>query len=211
MSTYEAAAPHVFSGNGKDHHDRLYQGFMSADCTIWSPGKYRRTVRGTERKRTAYVSPSPNGHRQRIRHRAGRRDDPGLAGPTASSRSPPARTQQHRTEAAFEASRRFFRMPMASKARCISDLSYSGYIASGEEMTAGEADYSEIFTVCPDIAADDPRVRAQWPCHGPVPWPDEDYRDGMNAFTGMLGSHRREAAAADRAGPRLCRPEHLTD
>jgi isopenicillin N synthase-like dioxygenase len=97
-------------------------------------------------------------------------------------------SQHARTEDAFEASRRFFQMPMASKARCISDLSYAGYIASGEEVTAGEADYSEIFTVCPDIAADDPRVQAQWPCHGPVPWPDEEYRHRMNAFTSMLGS-----------------------
>ena len=34
------------------------------------------------------------------------------------------------------------------KSQCISDLTYSGYIASGEEVTAGETDYSEIFTIC---------------------------------------------------------------
>jgi 2-oxoglutarate dioxygenase / 2-oxoglutarate/L-arginine monooxygenase/decarboxylase len=96
--------------------------------------------------------------------------------------------QQRRTEAAFEASRRFFRMPMSSKVQCISDLSYSGYIASGEEITAGEADGSEIFTVTPDIPLDDRRVRGQWPCHGPVPWPDEDYRHGITSFMGELGS-----------------------
>jgi isopenicillin N synthase-like dioxygenase len=97
--------------------------------------------------------------------------------------------QQHqRTEAAFEASRRFFRMPMASKAACISDLTYSGYIASGEEVTAGEADFSEIFTVCPDVPAHDARVKAQWPCHGPVPWPDDDYRLAMTEFMGELGA-----------------------
>jgi len=95
--------------------------------------------------------------------------------------------QHHRTEAAFEASRRFFRMPMSSKAACISDLTYAGYIASGEEVTAGEADFSEIFTVCPDLPLEDPRVRAQWPCHGPVPWPDLEYRQAMNDFTGQLG------------------------
>jgi isopenicillin N synthase-like dioxygenase len=92
------------------------------------------------------------------------------------------------TAEALEASRRFFAMPMASKARCISDLNYAGYVASGEEVTAGEADFSEIFTVCPDIPADDPRVRAQWPCHGPVPWPDELYRQAMVDFMGVLGS-----------------------
>ena len=91
------------------------------------------------------------------------------------------------TESAFAASRRFFALPMASKAACVSDLSYAGYIASGEEVTAGEADYSEIFTVCPDIAAQDRRVRAQWPCHGPVPWPDDHYRDSMKSFMSGLG------------------------
>jgi len=96
--------------------------------------------------------------------------------------------QHHRTEAAFEASRRFFRMPMASKAACISDLTYSGYIASGEEVTAGEADFSEIFTVCPDIALNDRRVKEQWPCHGPVPWPDQDYARSMTEFMNELGA-----------------------
>jgi 2-oxoglutarate dioxygenase / 2-oxoglutarate/L-arginine monooxygenase/decarboxylase len=61
-------------------------------------------------------------------------------------------------------------------------------VASGEEMTAGEADLSEIFTVCPDVALDDPRVRAAWPCHGPVPWPDAAYRDRMGAVTDLFGA-----------------------
>ena len=95
--------------------------------------------------------------------------------------------QSGTTQAAFEASKRFFRMPFADKASCVSDLNYAGYVASGEETTAGEADYSEIFTVCKDLPMTDARVQAQWPCHGPVPWPDPAYRDAMNAFTGMLG------------------------
>ncbi len=72
---------------------------------------------------------------------------------------------------AVAASQRFFALPAGTKARHVSDLTYSGYIASGEEVTAGEADYSEIFTVCKDVAADDPRVVARWPCHGPSPGP----------------------------------------
>lgn len=96
--------------------------------------------------------------------------------------------QDGKTERAFEASRRFFRMPLEEKSRCISDLTYSGYIASGEEVTAGEADFSEIFTVCKDVPLEDPRVRGRWPCHGPTPWPDADYRQDMTAFTGALGS-----------------------
>jgi isopenicillin N synthase-like dioxygenase len=89
---------------------------------------------------------------------------------------------------ALEASAGFFRLPMPVKAGHVSDLTYSGYIASGEEVTAGEADYSEIFTVCPDIAADDPRVRQRWPCHGPVPWPDDAYARRMRAVMDQFGS-----------------------
>lgn len=95
--------------------------------------------------------------------------------------------QSRKTENALAASRRFFRSPMADKARCISDLSYSGYIASGEEVTAGEADYSEIFTVCKDLPESDPRVQAQWPCHGPAPWPDPGYKEAMRVFMDGLG------------------------
>lgn len=92
------------------------------------------------------------------------------------------------TRAAYAASRRFFRLPMDVKSELVSDLTYTGYIASGEEVTAGEADRSEIFTVCKDVPLDDRRTRAHWPCHGPAPWPDPDYRDAMAAFMGVLGS-----------------------
>ena len=96
--------------------------------------------------------------------------------------------QDRVTADAIEASRRFFRQPMEVKSRHVSDLTYSGYIASGEEVTAGEADYSEIFTVCKDVAADDPRVAQRWPCHGPVLWPDAEYRARMLALTGQFGA-----------------------
>ena len=77
---------------------------------------------------------------------------------------------------------------MDVKAGHVSDLTYSGYIASGEEVTAGEADYSEIFTVCKDVAVEDPRVQQRWPCHGPAPWPDPVYEQRMQAFMGQFGS-----------------------
>lgn len=96
--------------------------------------------------------------------------------------------QDRKTRDAIKASRRFFAQPLGFKSRHVSDLTYSGYIASGEEVTAGEADYSEIFTVCKDLPLDDPRVRAQWPCHGPVPWPDPEYQRSMRAFMDELGS-----------------------
>ncbi|KAA2257268.1 isopenicillin N synthase family oxygenase [Solihabitans fulvus] len=89
---------------------------------------------------------------------------------------------------AMLASKRFFRLPRHVKARHVSDLTYSGYIASGEEVTAGEADYSEIFTVCKDVPAHDRRVREAWPCHGPVPWPDRFYRNAMTALMSELGT-----------------------
>jgi isopenicillin N synthase-like dioxygenase len=95
--------------------------------------------------------------------------------------------QHEATERAFASSRRYFAQPQAQKARCISDLTYSGYIASGEEITAGQADYSEVYTVCKDVPLDDPRVEAQWPCHGPTPWPDKEYAGSMARFMDHLG------------------------
>jgi isopenicillin N synthase-like dioxygenase len=96
--------------------------------------------------------------------------------------------QDVKCQHAFAASKRFFSLPLEAKTRCVSDLTYSGYIASGEEVTAGEADYSEIFTVCKDLPSSDARVRGQWPCHGPVPWPEAGYRDAMTTWTDELGS-----------------------
>jgi 2-oxoglutarate dioxygenase / 2-oxoglutarate/L-arginine monooxygenase/decarboxylase len=97
-------------------------------------------------------------------------------------------TQDRVTTDAIDASKQFFAQPMADKARHVSDLTYSGYIASGEEVTAGEADYSEIFTVCKDLTPTDPRVDQQWPCHGPVPWPNPTYATRMHAFTDQLAT-----------------------
>jgi isopenicillin N synthase-like dioxygenase len=111
---------------------------------------------------------------------------------------------------ALEASARFFRLPMAVKAGHVSDLTYSGYIASGEEVTAGEADYSEIFTVCPDIADDDPRVRQGWPCHGPVPWPDPEYAQRMRALMDQFGSIGRRLLRLVALGLELPDADALT-
>ncbi|MEU9375434.1 2-oxoglutarate and iron-dependent oxygenase domain-containing protein [Streptomyces sp. NPDC048255] len=90
--------------------------------------------------------------------------------------------QQARTGAAFAASRRFFARPLAEKAACVNDTSYSGYIASGEEVTAGEQDASEIFTITPDLPAGSGK-----PCHGPVPWPDAAYRAAMESYLAGVG------------------------
>jgi len=95
--------------------------------------------------------------------------------------------QERITGEALTESRRFFARSLPEKAKFVSDLTYSGYIASGEEVTAGEADYSEIFTVCPDIPLTDTRVTEGWPCHGPVPWPDDGYRTAMRAYLREVG------------------------
>ncbi|KAH7113358.1 2-oxoglutarate-dependent ethylene/succinate-forming enzyme [Dactylonectria macrodidyma] len=95
--------------------------------------------------------------------------------------------QQTLYKAANEASKRFFRKPLHQKAACIDSQSYSGYIASGEELTDGLADYSEIFTVTKDLDLDDPRVSAKWPCHGRCPWPDADLRDPVKKYMDSLG------------------------
>jgi 2-oxoglutarate dioxygenase / 2-oxoglutarate/L-arginine monooxygenase/decarboxylase len=92
-----------------------------------------------------------------------------------------------KTGAAVSESKRFFQQPMDFKSARVSDLTYSGYIASGEEVTAGEADYSEIFTVTKDLPETDPRVAAHWPCHGPAPWPSRPYQQRMQAFMDALG------------------------
>ncbi|CVK86342.1 related to ethylene-forming enzyme [Fusarium mangiferae] len=64
---------------------------------------------------------------------------------------------------------------------------YSGYIASGEELTDGIADYSEIFTVTKDLELDEPRVVAKWPCHGRCPWPDYEMQNPMHRYMQSLG------------------------
>ncbi|SCV52425.1 related to ethylene-forming enzyme [Fusarium fujikuroi] len=85
------------------------------------------------------------------------------------------------------ASRRFFSKPYAQKAACVDSQTYSGYIASGEELTDGIADYSEIFTVTKDLELDEPRVVAKWPCHGRCPWPDYEMQNPMNRYMQSLG------------------------
>jgi isopenicillin N synthase-like dioxygenase len=119
--------------------------------------------------------------------------------------------QDRTTLDAIDASRRFFARDFEFKSRCVSDLTYSGYIASGEEVTAGEADYSEIFTVCKDVPLDDPRVVAQWPCHGPAPWPSRDYQQRMQAFMEMLGSVGEKLLRLTALGLGLDDIDTLTD
>lgn len=87
----------------------------------------------------------------------------------------------------FQTSKDFFRQPAIEKALHVDDQSFAGYIASGEEITDGIADYSEIFTVTKDLPHSDPRVQQKWPCHGPTPWPNEKYKSQMSELMKLLG------------------------
>lgn len=96
--------------------------------------------------------------------------------------------QKRLRDAAFAASKRFFSLPHKEKADCVDDQSYAGYIASGEEITDGIADYSEIFTITKDLPLSDPRVKARWPCHGPCPWAAKaDMKDPLTAYMNDVG------------------------
>ncbi|MFI1869765.1 2-oxoglutarate and iron-dependent oxygenase domain-containing protein [Streptomyces jumonjinensis] len=117
--------------------------------------------------------------------------------------------EQEIVRAAMSESRRFFALPFAEKARYVNDTTYSGYIASGEEVTAGEADHSEIFTVCKDIAGDDERSLSAWPAHGPVPWPGQAYERAMKAFMTQLGSMGERLLALAALGLGLDDPSAL--
>lgn len=88
------------------------------------------------------------------------------------------RWQARKLEDAVAMGKRYFEQPVHLKSRCLSDLSYSGY------STAAGA---ETFTICRDIQREDVRVGAQWPCHGPVPWPSTEYRRTMRLLTDELG------------------------
>ncbi|KAL1848374.1 hypothetical protein Daus18300_013620 [Diaporthe australafricana] len=101
---------------------------------------------------------------------------------------------------AENASKRFFAKPHNEKAACVDSQSYAGYIASGEEITDGIADYSEIFTVTKDLDLAEPRVAKKWPCHGPCPWPDAEMRDPMKSYMNYLGESGEKLLALAEMG-----------
>ena len=87
---------------------------------------------------------------------------------------------------AFSESKKFFDQPLSEKERLVDDQSFSGYVASSEELTNGVRDYSEIFTVTRDLHEDDGRVQDLWPCHGPCPWPNEGFKKAIVDLTSMF-------------------------
>ena len=108
--------------------------------------------------------------------------------------------QRRLYEAADAQSRRFFARPQAEKQACVDSQSYSGYVASGEEITDGIADYSEIFTVTKDLPSSDPRVQSRWPCHGPCPWPDQKMKQVISRYIADLGTAGQKLLALIELG-----------
>jgi isopenicillin N synthase-like dioxygenase len=88
---------------------------------------------------------------------------------------------------AYRDSKAFFQRPHEFKAGLVDPQSFSGYIASGEELTDGVADFSEIFTVTKDLPSTDRRVKLGWPCHGPCPWPSKRYETTMKDLMHQFG------------------------
>ncbi|MBW0496253.1 hypothetical protein O181_035968 [Austropuccinia psidii MF-1] len=110
------------------------------------------------------------------------------------------RDQREIYKNAEKASKKFFAKPHNEKAICVDSQSYSGYISSGEEITDGIADYSEIFTVTKDLPLDDPRVLRKWPCHGSCPWPDAEMRDPMKLYMSYLSDSGEKLLALTELG-----------
>src|SRR5262249_37953979 len=89
---------------------------------------------------------------------------------------------------AIRVARDFFALPDRVKRYFVSDLTYSGYVARGEQAAGRDDDGTEGFTVCPDLPYDDARVIEGWPGHGPVPWPSNAFRTRMLDFAAAAGA-----------------------
>lgn len=93
------------------------------------------------------------------------------------------------SQLAYKESKIFFgNNSLETKKQFINDSTFSGYIGSGEETTDGVLDGSEIFTVTPDVDKNHERVKANWPCHGPVPWPSDTYEKAIKNYMSAIGS-----------------------
>lgn len=112
---------------------------------------------------------------------------------------------------AFKTSQAFFALPPSEKASCVDDQSFAGYVASGEEITDGVADYSEIFTVTKDLPLSDPRVVARWPCHGPCPWPNEAMQRIIQRYMSCLSEYGDRILRLIALGLDLADPNTLTN
>jgi isopenicillin N synthase-like dioxygenase len=107
--------------------------------------------------------------------------------------------------------KRFFNLPLTQKAKCVDERTYSGYTASGEEITNNIEDLPEIFTVMKDLPPEDERVRLRWPCHGPCPWPSENFKTIVDEFMQSLAESGKKLMYLVGLGLGLQSPEELTE
>jgi len=112
---------------------------------------------------------------------------------------------------AFKVSKGYFAQPFEEKAKDVDDQSFSGYIASGEELTDGIADYSEIFTITKDLPLTDSRVQQKWPCHGPCPWPSRKYEAVTKKLMELLGESGEKLLQLTALGLNVVNPNVFTD
>lgn len=100
----------------------------------------------------------------------------------------------------LEASRIFFALPEAEKARIAMDkggIAWRGWFPVAGELTSGIPDLKEGLYLGEELGADDPRVRDGLPLHGANLWPEAvpELRSAVEAYV----------AAATRAGEALMR------
>lgn len=89
------------------------------------------------------------------------------------------------------AARAFFARPEAEKARIAMPLggrAWRGWFPLGGELTSGRPDQKEGLYLGRDLPADDPRVRAGRPLHGPNLWPVDppELRPAVEAWTAAM-------------------------
>src|SRR5262245_38152283 len=90
-----------------------------------------------------------------------------------------------------ELSREFFAQDQEAKLRirmALGGRAWRGYFRVGDELTAGEPDQKEGLYFGAELAADDPRVLAGMPLHGPNLFPaePEGFREAVLEYLAAL-------------------------
>ena len=107
------------------------------------------------------------------------------------------------TANAFAASRQFFALPPAEKAKVAIENSacHRGWFAlGGEVLDAAQqptGDYKEGIKIGCDLSTDHPRVQAETPLHGPNQWPElAGWQDTMQAYYDACAALSRQLMQA---------------
>jgi isopenicillin N synthase-like dioxygenase len=100
--------------------------------------------------------------------------------------------------------RRFFDLPEAEKRKiemARGGAAWRGWFPLGGELTSGQPDNKEGLYLGEELGADDPRVVAGWPMHGPNLWPEA--APGLRPAVAAFFEGARAAAAAVMEGVSL--------